>query len=120
MANNRLTGTNGENRAVNYLKSQNALILEKNFYYKGGEIDLIIKDFSEPEHYLCFVEVKYRSNSKMGNPEEAVNFNKQKKIIKGAFFYMNFKGISYSTPCRFDVISICGEEIRWIKNAFTL
>lgn len=120
MLNKRSVGENGEKRAVEFVKSHDALVIDRNFYFRGGEIDLILKDFSEKEPYLCFVEVKYRTDNKMGNPEEAVNIRKQKRIIKGAYFYMNLKGISYSTPCRFDIITICGEEIRWIKNAFTL
>ena len=28
------------------------------------------------------------------------------------------KGLNEWTPCRFDVVSVCGDEITLIKNAF--
>lgn len=120
MNNNRETGRNGETIAEDFLKQQNVLILERNYYFYGGEIDLIVKDFTDEGEYLSFIEVKYRNNLNKGLPEQAVGKTKQKRIIKGAMLYMNYKGIPCNIPCRFDVISIFGNEIKWIKNAFTL
>jgi putative endonuclease len=34
------------------------------------------------------VEVKTRRSDKFGSPEEAINFNKQQKIIKNALCYL--------------------------------
>ncbi len=119
MYNTRIIGKTGEEIAERFLKAQGVKILKKNFYYHGGEVDLIVRDFDK-EPYLVFVEVKYRSGIDKGFPEEAVTLCKQQRIIKGARFYMNMYNIPYSTACRFDVISITDKEIRWIKNAFTL
>ena len=78
MENKRRLGLEKEKTAMEYLEKQGAIILEQNFYFKGGELDLIVLDGS----YLCFVEVKYRKTRKYGYAEEAVTAQKQKKMIK--------------------------------------
>ena len=116
MQNKRSLGSEKELLAVSYLTEQKAKILARNFYFHGGEIDLIVKD----GEYVCFVEVKYRKSSSFGTPEEAVTCSKQKKMIQGARVYLYQNHYPTDTPCRFDVISVFGQEITWIKNAFTL
>jgi len=116
MQNKRSLGTEKEELAVSYLTKQNADILVRNFYFRGGEIDLIAKD----GEYVCFIEVKYRKSNRFGAPEEAVTLSKQRKIIQGARYYLYCNRYPSDTPCRFDVISVSGEEITWIKDAFTL
>ncbi len=95
---------------------QGAQILEQNFYFHGGELDIVAKD----DEYLCFIEVKYRKNQNFGSPEEAVTLAKQRKILQGARRYLYQNHLPSDTPCRFDVISIYNEEISWIKNAFAV
>lgn len=116
MQNKRSLGNEKEELAVSYLKEQKAVILAQNFYFRGGEIDLIVKD----GEYVCFIEVKYRKNTRFGAPEEAVTLSKQKKIIQGARYYLYKNKYPTDIPCRFDVISVYGEEITWIKDAFSL
>lgn len=112
--NNRKLGSLKEQEAKQYLESLGYEILEENFYAKGGEIDLIGRE----SEYLVFVEVKYRSTEKRGNPLEAVTFQKQNKIIRTAKYYMYKNRIPEYTPCRFDVVAILGEEITLIRDAF--
>ena len=114
MLNKRSLGTEKEELAIKYLEEQGAAVLEKNFYFHGGELDLVVKD----GEYICFIEVKYRKNKAFGLPEEAVTKAKQKKIIQGAKVFLYQKHYSSETPCRFDVISIYQEEITWLKDAF--
>lgn len=116
MENKRRVGNQKEELAVNFLLEQGMQILERNYFFSGGELDIIAKD----KEYLVFVEVKYRKNTGYGFPSEAVTATKQKKMILGAKKYMYERRIAYDTPCRFDVISICGEEINRIENAFCL
>ncbi len=105
--------------AVDKIRAAGGRVIERNFYFKGGEIDLILRDNWLGEDYLCFAEVKYRENTEDGYPEEAVTLSKQKKIVKGAKVYLNYRKYSTDTPVRFDVISILNDEVKWIKNAFT-
>ena len=68
MENKRSVGQEKEMLAVEYLKEQGADILAQNFYFRGGELDIVAKD----GEYLCFIEVKYRKNTSYGAAEEAV------------------------------------------------
>ena len=111
--NRRETGTQYEERAAEYLIAQNYQILERNYRIRSGEIDIIARDGT----VLVFIEVKYRKNDESGNPLEAVDIRKQKKIIKVARYYLYQKKYG-DVPCRFDVIGICGSHIEHIKDAF--
>lgn len=111
--NRRETGTQYEERAVEYLIAQNYQILERNYRIRSGEIDIIARDGT----VLVFIEVKYRKNEESGNPLEAVDIRKQRKIIKVARYYLYQKKYG-DVPCRFDVIGICGSHIEHIKDAF--
>lgn len=112
--NKRNLGAEKEQMAAEFLEKQGYRILEKNFRCRQGEIDLIARD----GRYLVFVEVKYRADGRSGEPEEAVNASKQYVIRRVAAYYLYRNRLPESTPCRFDVVGIKGEEIRLTKNAF--
>lgn len=112
--NKRELGTQYEQITAEYLKQQGVQVLEQNFRCRHGEIDLIIKDGA----YLAFVEVKYRSTLKHGDPAEAVTSVKQERIRMAARYYLYQNRYGEDTPCRFDVIRILKDKIDWIKNAF--
>ena len=61
-------GKSGEDAAVYYLTNLGYLIICRNFKCMQGEIDIIAKDGKN----LVFVEVKTRTNTKYGEPKEAV------------------------------------------------
>lgn len=94
-------GNLGEKLAAEYLEKKKYKIIEKNFYCKQGEIDIIAKNKNE----LVFIEVKTRSNTNFGTPSEAVDYKKQKHIYKAAKYYLYKNKIS-EIPIRFDVIEI--------------
>lgn len=112
--NKRVVGAAYEQAAGAYLIEQGYEILQYNFRCRIGEIDIVAKDGS----YLVFVEVKYRKDSGSGSPLEAVDPRKQKKISKVASYYCLTHGLGETTPCRFDVAAVLGNEICIIKNAF--
>lgn len=111
--NKRQTGSAYETLAADWLKQHGYQITEKNYRCGQGEIDLI----AEKDGYLVFVEVKYRRTGQKGDPAEAVDYRKQKKISKVAEYYCWKKG-KLNQPCRFDVICVLGQEIRHIEHAF--
>jgi len=96
-------GYSGETVACTYLKNKNYKILERNFYYHGGELDIIAYD--RDHNTLVFVEVKTRANLKFGYGVEAVGYVKLNNIIKGAKYYLYIKGIN-NVNIRFDVIDL--------------
>lgn len=111
--NRRKTGQEQEELAARYLEEKGYQILERNYRIRTGEIDIIAKD----QNCLVFVEVKYRQNEKLGNPLEAVDYRKQRKICQTAQHYL-YRHKLWNTGCRFDVIGITGTQICHIKNAF--
>ena len=110
----RIRGAAGEKLAEKALRKRGAKILERNFSCPMGEIDLIAQD----KNYIVFVEVKYRRDREQGWAAEAVGVRKQRKIMKVAQVYLLKKFHTVELPCRFDVISIDGDEISWYKDAF--
>lgn len=114
MLNKREIGSLYENRASNYLSKNGYVIIKKNYRVKIGEIDIIAKN----DNYLCFIEVKYRDKDSLASGAYAVDKNKQKTIYNVAKYYMMVNNISDDIPCRFDVISIDGDNVSLIKNAF--
>ena len=112
--NKRQCGSEKEELAAAYLSGAGYLILEKNFRNRFGEIDIVAME----GRYLVFVEVKYRRDNRMGYPEEAVDRKKQRIICRVAEYYLIKNRKASDTPCRFDVVSIDGNEIRLYRNAF--
>lgn len=113
--NRREIGTKYEEKAVALLEEQGYLILERNYRNHFGEIDII----AQQDAVLVFVEVKYRKNNRYGDPLAAVDWQKQRRICRSALYYcMKQKG-QIDIPCRFDVITIDGDQnIRHMENAF--
>lgn len=112
--NKRQIGALWEQAALAYLVENGYEILETNYRCKIGEIDIIGKN----DGYLTFIEVKYRKNSSMGSPFEAINPVKQNTIRKTASYYMLCHNLGTNTACRFDAVGILGTEITLIKDAF--
>ena len=114
--NSRDTGGRYEDAAAAYLEGKNFRILQRNFICRTGEVDIIASDGP----FLVFVEVKYRRTAAHGDPLEAVNAKKQRRIIGAALYYMSKHRISPDTPIRFDVIGISGDgRVAHLRNAFT-
>ena len=113
--NNRKSGIEGEDIAVEYLKKQGYLILERNYKTMVGEIDIIAKD----KDTIVFVEVKARDNTKFGMPIESITPYKVQRIIRTAQWYLSATR-NYNCPCRFDVVEILRGEVIYTPNAFTL
>ncbi len=108
-------GDKGEELAAAYLEHAGYQIVMKNFRCRQGEIDIIARE----KHYLCFIEVKRRKDISSGHPFEAISPVKIKRICKTALFYLQTHYLSDATPVRFDVISIVGEEVSLLRDAFS-
>lgn len=112
--NSRLIGADHESVAVRYLKENGYNILKRNYQVRCGEIDIIAKR----DGYIVFIEVKYRSNIHTGTPGDSVDHRKQRQISKVAMYYLNQYGYGIDTAVRFDVITMAGDNIVHIENAF--
>jgi putative endonuclease len=107
-------GKRAEKQAADFLRSHGYQIVEENYRWRGGEIDLIARD----GEFLVFVEVKARSSESFGLPEESVNIQKQHKLIRTAQRYL----LEHPTKLnvRFDVVALSRGTARLHRNAFTL
>jgi len=110
------SGKRGEDLAAHFLQKQNYDIIERNFYSRFGEIDIIVGKGD----FIVFVEVKYRKNDSHSAPSMAVNFRKQEKMKKTALHYIGQNEIT-DKDFRFDIIEITGTrefKVNHIENAF--
>lgn len=114
MENKRKLGGGYEEAAASFLQKEGVRILARNFRCRMGEIDLIGRD----RDCLVFVEVKYRRGRGSGSALESVNVRKQRTISRVAGYYLLKHQLPADISCRFDVVGIDGNQIRWVKNAF--
>lgn len=109
-------GRFGEKIAENYLEHYGYAIVGRNFKTYYGEIDLIAQKGDE----ILFCEVKTRTATVYGYPEEAVDCRKVRHLLKATGAYLEQKEINIFW--RLDIISVeinkAGKyaKIRWFKN----
>ncbi len=84
-------------------------ILARNYRYLKAEIDII----ALKENILVVVEVKARSASIFGNPEDAVSSKKIKLLVLAADHFIQTIELNYEV--RFDVITYVVEQ-QWTRN----
>lgn len=108
-------GQQGEAAAARYLRRLGYKILVRG----DRELDLVAVD----GRTLVFVEVKTRRSTDAGEPADAVDQVKQRRLTRLALGYMKRHGL-LAYPARFDVIAVVWPEgarrpqIEHFKNAF--
>lgn len=80
----REIGALGEKIAAEYLTGLGYVIRERNFRLREGEIDII----AEKDDFLVFIEVRTRTSSSYGTPEESVTAQKKERLLALAEAYM--------------------------------
>ena len=109
-------GEKGEQIATEHLLTKGYEILDRNYKFKKGEIDIVCKKNNQ----LIVVEVKTKHTAIIGEPYLAVTRSKQRQIIKVANKYIEEKHIDLDV--RLDVISIVlnqyGMRLEHIEDAF--
>lgn len=116
MTRHQYLGKMGEQIALNRLTANEYKILERNWYFRKKEIDII----AEKDDFLIIVEVKSRSIGFQENPKDAVNMKKQRFLIQAANAYIDKYDIDLEV--RFDIITVVFDdqeyEIEHIEDAF--
>ncbi len=109
-------GKKGEDLAAKFLEEKGFEIIDRNYRWKRYEIDLIVKN----EPFLIFVEVKTKTNTTYGLPEDDVTPRKAAQVIAAAEEYVYETG--WKKEIRFDIVAIVikGEkvEIEHIVDGF--
>lgn len=112
MAEHNEIGQRGEQIAQTFLKDKGYKILHVNWRHRKLEIDIIAMDGET----LVFVEVKTRQTHIFGEPEDAVDYKKQRSLIHAAnAFVLKYR---FENDARFDIISIIIERYSTVINHF--
>jgi len=102
----RKAGNIAEDRAVKFLLQNSFKVLERNFYSRFGEIDIIaLKD-----EVLHFIEVK----SGKGEPIYKITPSKLSKIKKTIQFYLNKTKLDFDYCI--DGLIVKGDDIELFEN----
>jgi len=113
---NKQKGDNGEELAAVYLIQHGYTIVETKWTWERFELDIV----AARDNVIVFVEVKTRYSNTYGEPWEAVNKGKRKRICTAADAYIQQQIITKEP--RFDIISILkiGNEVtvQHIEEAF--
>lgn len=99
--NRKVLGAQGEKWARDYLNKKGYRIRETNYRCRDGEIDII----AEHKDCLVFVEVRTRTGSAFGSPEESVTRAKKDKLTSLALAYLQTQK-NVPPYMRFDVVAI--------------
>jgi putative endonuclease len=96
----RALGAAGEARAAAFLETQGYRILARKVRAGGVEIDLV----AARGRRVVFVEVKSRSSPSAFAAEEAVDFRKRARLVRGAAAWLAQQP-RHARAVRFDVIT---------------
>lgn len=112
-------GDAAEARALSHLQARGMVLVERNYRVargpraRGGEVDLIVRD---GDGTLVFVEVRARRDARHGGAAASVGAIKQQRLVYAARHYL--RRFAAPPPCRFDVVSVEGDRIEWLRAAF--
>ncbi|WKE66073.1 YraN family protein [Gallaecimonas kandeliae] len=109
-------GRHFEQDAERWLKQQGLSPVARNVRYRGGELDLVMKEGP----LWVFVEVKYRSQTGFGGAVHAISRAQQARLWQSARRFLKEQGLNeWDCQCRFDVVIYEGEQgPLWLKGAF--
>ena len=103
-----MKGAAAEDRALAHLLAQGHRLLARNYRLPGGELDLITLDGG----VTVFTEVRHRGGTRFGGALESVTPRKQALLMRAALAYLVREHGRDDLPCRFDVITVAGDERR--------
>jgi len=116
MAQHNDLGNKGEQLASDFLVKNGYEIVERNYRFEKAEVDIIAKQHNT----LAIVEVKTRSSSHFGNPQDFVKPKQIQRLVKAVDNYVTTHALDVDV--RFDIIAIIKVEkhykIEHLKDAF--
>jgi putative endonuclease len=116
MAQHNELGKKGEQMAVDFLLENGYDIVARNYRFDKAEVDIIAKQ----KDTLAIIEVKARSTSDFGDPQDFVKPKQIKNLVKAVDEYVTINDLDVEV--RFDIIAITkagkNYKIEHLENAF--
>jgi len=117
MAQHNDLGKEGENLAAEFLLKNGYEILDRNWTFQKAEIDII----AQKDQILAIIEVKTRSSTDFGLPQDFVKPKKIQLLVKAVNEYVIRKDLDVTI--RFDIIAIHKDKtqkfvIEHLEDAF--
>ena len=116
MAQHNELGKKGEQLAVDFLQKNNYTIVERNYRFDKAEVDII----AQLKDTLAIIEVKTRSTSDFGNPQDFLKPKQIQRLVKAVDEYVTVNDLD--VEIRFDIIAIVKQgksyNIEHLENAF--
>ncbi len=98
-------GTAGEQAARSHLEGRGYKILETNYRCPLGEIDIVARENST----VVIVEVRTKTGSAFGRPEESITALKAHQLRRLALYYLQ-SVYKREIPCRIDLVAVILNE----------
>jgi len=116
MAKHNELGKKGEQLAVDFLLENGYNIMERNYRFQKAEIDII----AQKSGVLAVIEVKTRSTTDFGNPQDFVKPKQIQHLVKAIDEYVVSNQLDVEV--RFDIVAIVKEgkgfKIEHLEDAF--
>src|SRR6056300_601678 len=116
MAQHNQLGKKGEQLAVDFLLKNGYDVIERNYRFDKAEVDVI----AQKNDTLAIIEVKTRSTTDFGNPQDFVKPKQIQRLVKAVNEYVTVNELDVEV--RFDIIAIVkegkGYRIEHLENAF--
>ncbi len=116
MAKHNELGKKGEQLAVDFLLKNGYGIIDRNYRFDKAEVDIIARKAD----VLAIVEVKTRSTTDFGDPQDFVKPKQIQRLVKAVDEYVTVNDLDVEV--RFDIIAIVKEgegfNIEHLENAF--
>ena len=109
-------GARAEQLAAEHLERRGCRVVDRNYRYRGGELDLVVRDGDT----LVFVEVRLRRGGDFGGAAASLTAAKRARIVAAAGLYL--ARLPRTPPCRFDAIlldALDPARIEWLRDAFS-
>jgi len=108
-------GDGAEKQALQHLERTGGhRCVARNFHGRRGEVDLVTLE----GEVLVFVEVRSRSQTGYGRPEDTVDHRKRGRLVHAAQAFLARYPAHAGRACRFDVVAVDPGGLRWIPDAF--
>ena len=123
-------GDAAEAAAARLLLESGLEVVARNVIAGGVELDIIARDRRAAPALYVFVEVRSRSDARLGHPLETIDASKRKRLIRGASAWLVQASLWEKVAVRFDVIALThdfsdpnagplsADAVVWLEGAF--